>query len=278
MVLASIPAVTVEATTVGINNVNRVDQPSFSGSGPGGDAYYNALTGALCGAEDPLREDGWGIIHISSLGSINTGESVWDEKTRNPDGVEFYGIYYGRIDDRIDTPGSLSTFSVRSQPVSFAIYMNPVGTFEAAGGLTQGASGRTGFDQYNGITGITGGTLILSGSVRDGEYSFTPDGDYANITSGNYVTRGFEFEDGEWCGLPSDSLLFQAGLSFNVSDGDWMTCGNGWVPAANVPGYDAPVDIIMTTWGMTTVYEHAPEPLTMSLLAVGALAVLRRRR
>jgi len=282
-----VPAVT-QAAVVGVNNVNGMDQNPYPGAGSGGDVYYNAVTGKACGVNDPLREDGWGIFKIQSIGSWSTGSTLWSESVNNDEGVEIYGLYYGRVDTRIDNSSSgFGQVTISSQNVCFAIFANPVGTFADAGGVTQGSAGRTGFDQY---TGITGGTLLLSGMVNalDDRTSFTYEFnvDKDGTSDVGRWSASILLTDGEWLDrFVGDYLSLANKLTPSVpadEAGNWVTRGSGSMNGAMATRFNDqdPVWITMNSWDMTTVYTdgHAPEPLTMSLLAAGGLAALLRRR
>ena len=188
----------------------------------------------------------------------------------------------------------------------YDIYMNPFGTFASVQGARQGSAGRTGFDTYN---GITGGTLLLRGqSVAGGSGAITNGVDVLDehaqhlsrfATSsgfGVYATR-INLTGGAW----SDNFVSEMsiGCSIYANDGSGMgsTIGN-WTTFSEDAfrvyymsseqasslfdiDYDGPIRMAVRFYDMTTIYASdtvIPEPVTMSLLAVGGLALLRRRR
>jgi hypothetical protein len=280
LVLALAPV--TQADVFGVDNVNGMAQNPYPGAGAGGDVFYNAVTRQPCGVDDRLREDGWGIFKIETITNAATSGTVWSEFINNAEGMEIYGIYYGRLDTKV--VNSISGFGlvvIESQNVRFAIFANPIGTFDGVGGVAQGSAGRTGFDQY---TGITDGTLLLSGVVDalDSKASFAYDFtvDKEGNSDNSRWSSTMALTGGEWLDRFGDYLLLADNLvPFEASDetGNWVMRGGGSMVGV-MDGIG--VAISMNTWDMTTVYTdgHAPEPMTMSLLAVGGVALLRRRK
>jgi len=275
LILALVPTVTAHAAAAGVNNVNLLDQNPYPGAGANTNIYYNAFTGEPCSVNDPDREDGWGIFRVLNI-NTESGK-IKPEDT----GVEMYGIYYGRIDDAVSCD-EYGRFTIASRNIHVDIYMNLSGTFNKAGHTFQGSSGRTGLDQYN---GITGGTLVLRGVVSmddDGTefvYTLRPNADYTNA-EGRY-DADIALTGGQWYTDPEVRLSMWNGVkSIAYTDMNWMMSGSdGMIQGVTHPEY-GPVSLELLTWDMTTVYTTAtvPEPLTMSLLALGGLAMLRRRR
>ncbi len=120
-----------------------------------------------------------------------------------------------------------------------------------------------------------------------------------NIASEAFFTRLTSPADTEWAfsGLQTNPVFAYgagaagyAGLSFS----DLTTAGNSSLGnfIINLPGVlhlitdDVYIDIQITTWvdartgggGGAVTYTRAPEPATLGVLGLGALAVLKRRR
>ena len=271
VVLAMVSASMVAATQ-GIGPVNNLYQIAYPGAGAGGDVFYDAFTGLPCAAGDPNREDGWGIFKVTSYLYTLFGDTWFPNTLGNT--VEYYGIYYGRIDESVVCDGS-GTYTVQSSSLSFAIYENSLGTFDNAGGIGQGSAGRTGVDQYN---GITGGTLMLSGVIAAGDpytFTYTLDGD-GTIVSGGYSTR-LLVTGGAWYGCyifsnNADGPMYSDNVLPYSGAGNWTTSADSSLRI----GYLA---IGFTTYDMTTLYAPAvPEPVTLGLLSIGGLTLLMRRR
>jgi len=273
----------------GIDNVNKLSAIEFAGAGANGDVFYDSngystLDGDMF--NESLREDGWGIFRITEIRAMDSSSTIlWSD---GQGGVELMGIFYGMVDNVVIASGSpkASEIFIQSQNIRYAIYENDWGTFASAetNGLTgagQGSFGRTGFSEYN---GITDGRLLLEGySVRgqqDGFYGqdgvemehaqflswFTPNADLTS-GSGGYQTR-INLTGGDW----------YAYYKTDHMDGDFQIQGT----TADNSGADKLVNPV----GNWTVQDNdpmrgrysVPEPMTMSLLALGGLALLRRRK
>jgi len=260
----------VSASTVaaveGIGSVNKLDQISYPGAGVGGNVYYDAFTGNECDVDARNREDGWGIFKITSITDNNTGSRLYYDN--NPlNTVEYYGIYYGRIDNSVVCDDS-GKYTVQSQRFYFAIYENVAGTFLGVDGLEQGSAGRTEFTQYK---GITGGKLVVSGELNvDSVYKLTYTlNENDALVSGSFPYTSVIATDGAGYSNASGSIYGEKIASYDGL-GDWVASGVGTL-------FIGPNTFGFASYDMTTVYV-VPEPMTMGLLSLGGLAMLTRRR
>jgi len=280
--------------TLGIDNVNDLPQLGYYGAGASGDVYYDRDGNSSLDSmfNDSLMEDGWGIFRITEIRAANSANTLlWQDDGK--DGVEMLGIFYGMVDNAVYAyPTRFGGQSeIQSQDVQYAIYINPAGSFAAAntGSLTgagQGSYGRFGFDQYNGITNVAGGDLLLSGfSVAGGTSGFTNGDDVTdadvqfmsklfpnasdNSVGGSYNTRisltGGLWYDNFYLGDPDAAdMSLQGTFILNDNADKFVNPVGNW----NVQGNDP----------IRGYYTNVPEPMTMGLLALGGLALLRRRK
>jgi len=267
---------------IGIDAVNSLDSILYN-SATG--IYYDTLGNASNSADynEALREDGWGIfritgIYIDDSNSALYGEALWVD---GQGGAELTGIFYGLIDNAVAFDPNTGDYTIQSQNVMYDIYLNEKGTFVGAGGFQQGSAGRTGFDEYN---GITGGTLMLSGrsvygeaaepytnefvSAEDAEFMsyFKPNN--LGSGSGTYATRIF-LTGGEWY------ENFVTDDYFDMTLQGTTTVNGGGPTIPSVGDWT-----VLDEDPLRGTYKVIPEPITMVALGLGLAGLggyVRRR-
>ena len=151
--------------------------------------------------------ENYGILRISSIQGSGGIGNVWSD---GQNGAELTGIFRDIMVDTI-TPLGGGQVNVQSTGGVLDLYINPWGTFAAAGAAGQGTLGYAAcaatFDCYNGISGEAGGELFLSLAFASGinplDSDITVDGDFdastlpatgdaagfLNVTGGAYASH-----------------------------------------------------------------------------------------
>lgn len=216
-------------------------------------------------------EDSWFIFKVTSIETPST-EQLW---VSGKDGQELVGIAYGGVDVAVGVSG----LAALTDGLHVDLYTQLAGTFNAS----HGSAYRTGYASY---TGVTGGTLFLSADAIPG----------IGITTDLAAIDPLTFS-GLLPTFSSRSLLARTDLYLDVQDGVG-TDGSKFLPTpkTDIFGGGAFADLYATSsfilnngltvpivgdWGFIgndPVRGYVPEPATLGLLAIGGLALIRRRR
>ncbi len=152
----------------------------------------------------------------------------------------------------------------------------------------------------NGAYTGSGAITVASGAMLDGSGSasvaLVVDGEIAPGNSPGTLTVGSLDLNGslayEVDGAASDLLIVTSGLDITGASLDITDLGGGWTEGvyviaqygsltgtfAGVTGLDSGYSIVYDHNGGTEIAAVVPEPATMSLLALGGIAMLRRRK
>jgi hypothetical protein len=276
----------------GIGAVNTYEAASGVVYPAASGGLYYSTNGSVVPVNDPNREDAWGILTVTEI--YKSGTSSTDPANilwlSGNGGKELTAILYGMVDNAVTQGAIMGQEVIQSQNFRYDLYENPAGSFAAVGGQNQGSAGRTGFNQYNGITNVAGGVLSIQGLSIPGIGQITgsagPDELTASFTP-NVVGGVVQ---------PTGSGTFGALLALNAATAllqrDYAQFNTDGMPLGadlTANGTTYPNDGTATQNGLpianwTVLIEDPlrgnviPEPATLCLLAVGGLVALRRRR
>ena len=168
--------------------------PTFSI--PGGDfslkfTNWESFTNIGPGGVPTTDSVNYGILKVTSVENLN-GDTLWGDGKA---GAELWGVFRD-VDVKTVVDISPTQKAVVSTGGHLDIYLNPLGSMTAAGGILQGATGYAdggcalGGACYDGISNIAGGVLFLSLDWAAGIYPIDPTITVAGLvdTSTNPVT------------------------------------------------------------------------------------------
>jgi len=177
--------------------------------------FESFLPGIGATGVPPIGAENFGVLRVTTIERPDGSGSLWVSGTN---GAEITGVFRDIIIDNV-TPNADGTVNVESTGGLLDLYINPAGSFAAAGAGGQGLAGypaagcAPGDGCYNGISNVAGGGLFLSLAFASGvdptDADITVDGDFdvsttpptgdaagfLNVTGGayaaNFDTDGF---------------------------------------------------------------------------------------
>ena len=216
-------------------------------------------------------EDTWGIFSVALITNSSTGQEI-PFFTRGVDGY-LTGMFGGLVDQSVDVIGSgrsASAFAYANDGW-LNMYLN---SQDYTPGL--GPAGRTGEEEYTGITNVPGGKLVLSADFAGTANAAAPGYSYfSQFTLGSIFGNGAGYLDvtgGEWAAMFDQNSVKDA-LGANRD----MTLKATFQQSPNSIEKGWTVD---ATGDVQGAIGEVPEPGSLALLGLGfaGLAGLRRRR
>lgn len=238
-------------------------------------------------------ESTWGVFKIDqSLGGVITGPNTITPAGSNitysdgDAGLELVGIFYGSTDltvaFAVDPITSSLTQVIRSSGSNFEVFTQPAGTYDDG---DAGATARAAANEYPGLgydgtgtnTLLPGAQLVLTGQTQSGLVTYdaisvfapsginTGDGTFAQFISLGTLPNGATGSDNAFW----DSNVFPCGGA--VADVAGTTADfrlQGTTSPTNKPWLVSSSDPLSGA--------SIPEPATLSLLAIGGAALLRK--
>jgi PEP-CTERM motif-containing protein len=145
----------------------------------------NPATGA-----PPVGAENFGILRITSIENPNGSGSVW---TNGQNGAEITGVFRDITVLTVTPNPATGAVNVKSTGGLMDLYINPLGSFGAAGGAAQGLNGYAeagcapGGACYDGISNAAGGgiflTLAFNSGIDPANAAVTVDGDFHFATT-----------------------------------------------------------------------------------------------
>ena len=213
---------------------------------------------------DPSGEDTWGVITVTNISNLDTGESLYQ---LGQDGLFLTGIFYGLVDGYV-TQTPPDTFAYATGGI-LEVYEN-----SSNYDITQGSSGRDATDPsvYAGIND-SGQTLYLSAEFAVGADAIE--------TWSTYVSS---FKTSTIIGTGAGFLDVTGGSAADLFDQNGVTKNDGGTAdlklTANFDPTFAPPDWTVFSEGSVVGPVVVPAPGTLALmgLALGGLGLVGRRK
>jgi len=237
---------------------------------------FESFTGALA----PGSEN-FGILRITSIEAADASGPVW---LHGQNGAEITGIFRDII--VVSTTPVGPALNVKSTGGLLDLFINPVGSFAAAGGAGQGIGGYAAAGGgcvaastapcYNGISNAPGGGAFLSLQWNSGVDPLNPlifidgDFDFATFPSTGDAAGFLDVTGGPFAGLfDTNGQITPFGPRDVFAQNDF--CPNGTLTCGTVGDWQLLSD--------DPVRARIPQPSTLALLGIAliGLAGLRRK-